>query len=166
MDDKRIYNINVIAQDVLLTPEAVKQRLPMTPQAHKTVLDGRHTVERILDRHDHRLMVVVGPCSIHDPGAAIDYAQRLKRLADQVSDTLYVVMRVYFEKPRTTVGWKGFIGFGGVTECKFRMQVPPGVRMYILGQKIWERHRRIHCAIQGVVNGQLAFECELTGTEF
>ena len=67
---------------------------------------------------------------------------------------------------RKFVGWKGFIGFGGVTECKFRMQVPPGVRMYILGQKIWERHRRIHCAIQGVVNGQLAFECELTGTEF
>jgi 3-deoxy-7-phosphoheptulonate synthase len=109
MDDKRIYNINVIAQDVLLTPEAVKQRLPITPQAHKTVLDGRRSVERILDRDDHRLMVVVGPCSIHDPSAALDYAQRLRQLADQVSDTLYIVMRVYFEKPRTTTGWKGLI---------------------------------------------------------
>jgi 3-deoxy-7-phosphoheptulonate synthase len=73
------------------------------------VLDGRTIVERILDRTDHRLMVVVGPCSIHDPAAAQDYAQRLQRLADDVSDTLYLVMRVYFEKPRTTTGWKGLI---------------------------------------------------------
>ena len=109
MDDKRIYNVNVLSQDVLLTPEEVKQRLPMTPHAQKTVLDGRVAVERILDRKDHRLMVVVGPCSIHEPAAAMDYAGRLKQLADEVSDTLYVVMRVYFEKPRTTTGWKGLI---------------------------------------------------------
>jgi len=109
MDDKRIYNVNVIAQDVLLTPEEVKRRVPMTGAAQKTVLDGRLTVENILDRRDHRFMVVVGPCSIHDPAAALDYAQRLKRLADEVSDSLYVVMRVYFEKPRTTTGWKGLI---------------------------------------------------------
>ena len=109
MDDKRIYNINVVAQDVLLTPEEVKRRVPMTPRAQSTVLDGRLTVENILDRRDHRFMVVVGPCSIHDPAAALDYAQRLTRLADEVSDTLYIVMRVYFEKPRTTTGWKGLI---------------------------------------------------------
>jgi 3-deoxy-7-phosphoheptulonate synthase len=109
MDDKRIYNVNVISQDVLLTPEEVKQRVPMTPKGQKTVLEGRVAVENILDRKDHRFMVVVGPCSIHDPVAALDYAQRLKRLADDVSDTLYVVMRVYFEKPRTTTGWKGLI---------------------------------------------------------
>ncbi len=109
MDDKRIYNVNVVAQDVLLTPEEVKLRVPMTPNAQNTVLDGRLTVENILDRRDHRFLVVVGPCSIHDPPAALDYAQRLKRLADEVSDTLYVVMRVYFEKPRTTTGWKGLI---------------------------------------------------------
>jgi 3-deoxy-7-phosphoheptulonate synthase len=109
MDDKRIYNVNVISQDVLLTPEELKQRVPMTPKAQKTVLQGRAAVENILDRKDHRFMVVVGPCSIHDPVAALDYAQRLKRLADDVSDTLYVVMRVYFEKPRTTTGWKGLI---------------------------------------------------------
>jgi 3-deoxy-7-phosphoheptulonate synthase len=109
MDDKRIYNVNVMSQDVLLTPEAVKQRVPMTPNGQQTVLAGRLTVENILDRKDHRFMVVVGPCSIHDPVAALDYAQRLKRLADDVSDTLYIVMRVYFEKPRTTTGWKGLI---------------------------------------------------------
>jgi len=109
MDDKRIYNVNVVSQDVLLTPEEVKRRVPMTPIGQKTVLDGRRAVENILDRKDPRFMVVVGPCSIHDPAAALDYARRLKRLADEVSDTLYVVMRVYFEKPRTTTGWKGLI---------------------------------------------------------
>ncbi len=109
MDDKRIYNVNVMSQDVLLTPEEVKQRVPMTPKGQKTVLEGRVAVENILDRTDHRCMVVVGPCSIHDPTAALDYAQRLKQLSDEVSDTLYIVMRVYFEKPRTTTGWKGLI---------------------------------------------------------
>src|SRR5882762_5494437 len=67
---------------------------------------------------------------------------------------------------RTYVGWKGFIGFGGVDEVKFRMQVPPGVRMLILGKKIWERHHRIYCNVQGIVNGNLAFEAGITGTEF
>jgi 3-deoxy-7-phosphoheptulonate synthase len=109
MDDKRIYNVNVIAQDVLLTPDAIKDRVPMTSRGQVTVLDGRQAVENVLDRTDHRLMVVVGPCSIHDPSAAMDYAHRLKRVADEVSDTLLVVMRVYFEKPRTTTGWKGLI---------------------------------------------------------
>jgi len=109
MDDKRIYNVHVVSQDVLLTPEEVKRRVPLSSTAHNTVLDARLTVEKILDRSDHRLMVVAGPCSIHDPAAALDYAQRLKRLSDEVSDTLYIVMRVYFEKPRTTTGWKGLI---------------------------------------------------------
>jgi 3-deoxy-7-phosphoheptulonate synthase len=109
MDEKLVYNVNVVAQHVLLTPEEIKRRLPLTEQAEEIVLRGRNTVERILDRKDHRLLVVVGPCSIHDPRAALDYARRLKRLSDEVSDTLYIVMRVYFEKPRTTVGWKGLI---------------------------------------------------------
>jgi 3-deoxy-7-phosphoheptulonate synthase len=109
MDDKRIYNVNVMSQAVLLTPEEVKQRVPMTPRGQETVLEGRVAVERILDRTDHRFMVVVGPCSIHDTGAALDYARRLKQLSEEVSDTLYIVMRVYFEKPRTTTGWKGLI---------------------------------------------------------
>jgi len=109
MDDKLVYNVNVAAQDVLLTPAEVKRRVPLTERAERTVLEGRHALQRILDRRDHRLMVVVGPCSIHDPAAAMDYAQRLKKVADEVSDTLFVVMRVYFEKPRTTTGWKGLI---------------------------------------------------------
>ena len=109
MDEKLVYNVNVSAQDVLLTPAEVKQRVQLTEAAEETVLRGRNTVERILERKDHRLMVVVGPCSIHDTTAAMDYARRLKRLADEVSDTLYLVMRVHFEKPRTTTGWKGLI---------------------------------------------------------
>ncbi|MBK8016690.1 MAG: 3-deoxy-7-phosphoheptulonate synthase [Betaproteobacteria bacterium] len=109
MEEKRVYNINVASQDVLPSPEEIKQRVPLTERAERTVLEGRHVTERILDRQDHRLLVVVGPCSIHDPVAAIDYARRLKALSDEVSDTLYIVMRVYFEKPRTTTGWKGLI---------------------------------------------------------
>lgn len=109
MDEKLVYNINVESQDVLATPTAIKADLPLTEAAERTVVKERHAIERILDRTDHRLMVVVGPCSIHDPTAALDYARRLKELADEVSDTLFVVMRVYFEKPRTTTGWKGLI---------------------------------------------------------
>ena len=109
MHPNLINNVNVAAQDVLLTPDEIKQRLPMTDAAEATVLDGRRTVQRILDRQDHRLFVVVGPCSIHDVEAARDYARRLQALADEIRDTLFVIMRVYFEKPRTTVGWKGLI---------------------------------------------------------
>ena len=109
MDEKLVYNVNVVAQDVLATPDDIKRALPLTDRAELTVLESRHVIERILDRKDHRLMVVVGPCSIHDPAAAMDYAKRLRKLAEEVSDTLFVVMRVYFEKPRTTTGWKGLI---------------------------------------------------------
>jgi 3-deoxy-7-phosphoheptulonate synthase len=109
MHPNLINNVNVASQDVLLTPEQIKQRLPLTEAAEATVLAGRQTVQRILDRQDPRLFVVIGPCSIHDVVAARDYALRLKTLADEVQDTLFVIMRVYFEKPRTTVGWKGLI---------------------------------------------------------
>ncbi|MBI2381157.1 MAG: 3-deoxy-7-phosphoheptulonate synthase [Gammaproteobacteria bacterium] len=104
-----IYNINVAGEDVLPTPSALKERLPSSIRARQTVLQGRHSIEAILDRRDHRVFAVVGPCSIHDLDAAKDYAQRLKELHDELTDTLYLVMRVYFEKPRTTVGWKGFV---------------------------------------------------------
>ena len=109
MPDPRVENINVSSQEVLITPEALKQELPLSEAAKKTVIDGRETIRNILDGKDHRLIVVVGPCSIHDIDAARDYALRLKALADEVCDSLYIVMRVYFEKPRTTVGWKGLI---------------------------------------------------------
>ncbi|MCI0510349.1 3-deoxy-D-arabinoheptulosonate-7-phosphate synthase [Chromohalobacter marismortui] len=109
MSEQQVNNINVLAQDVLVTPEALKREIPLTEAAERTVLEGRRTVQRILDGDDPRLVVVIGPCSIHDVDAARDYARRLRQLADAVSDSLYVVMRVYFEKPRTTVGWKGLI---------------------------------------------------------
>jgi 3-deoxy-7-phosphoheptulonate synthase len=109
MSEKQVSNINVLSQELLPTPEEVKRALPLTERAEKTVLAGREAVRRILDHEDHRLFVVVGPCSIHDVEAAREYAARLKKLADDVSDTLLIIMRVYFEKPRTTVGWKGLI---------------------------------------------------------
>jgi 3-deoxy-7-phosphoheptulonate synthase len=109
MPSNLLNNVNVAALDVLPTPEEIKRQLPMTETAAATVLAARQTVQDILDHRDHRLFVVVGPCSIHDVVAARDYARRLRALADEVGDTLFPVMRVYFEKPRTTVGWKGLI---------------------------------------------------------
>jgi len=107
MSEQHVNNLNVLSQDVLITPEALKQDIPLTAKAEETVIEGRRTIQRILDGEDPRLLVVVGPCSIHDLDAARDYARRLKVLAEEVKDSLYIVMRVYFEKPRTTVGWKG-----------------------------------------------------------
>ena len=104
-----VEDLNVVSQEVLITPEQLKKELPLSAKANEVVTLGRETVRNILDRKDPRLIVVIGPCSIHDPAAAIDYAKRLKVLADKVSDSLYIIMRVYFEKPRTTVGWKGLI---------------------------------------------------------
>ncbi len=109
MSNIEVHNINVGSQNVLVTPEQLKRALPMSGRAHDVVTGSRKVIQDILDRKDHRFFVVVGPCSIHDPVAAMDYARRLKDLADELSDTLYIVMRVYFEKPRTTVGWKGLI---------------------------------------------------------
>jgi 3-deoxy-7-phosphoheptulonate synthase len=106
---QNLYNVNVAALEVLPTPEEIKHRLPLSEAAADTVFQARETIKHILDRQDPRLFVVVGPCSIHDVDAARDYARRLKALADEVKDTLFVIMRVYFEKPRTTVGWKGLI---------------------------------------------------------
>jgi 3-deoxy-7-phosphoheptulonate synthase len=109
MSNIDVHNINVDSQDVLITPELLKSALPMSESIHTTLATSRQTIEDILDRRDHRVFVVVGPCSIHDPVAALDYARRLRVLADELSDTLYIVMRVYFEKPRTTTGWKGLV---------------------------------------------------------
>ena len=109
MSNIEVHNINVDSQEVLLTPLQLKQALPMSEAVRATVANSRRVIRDILDRKDHRLFVVVGPCSIHDPVAALDYARRLRALAAELDDTLYIVMRVYFEKPRTTVGWKGLI---------------------------------------------------------
>src|SRR4030042_823320 len=109
MSEKKVNNVNVLSQELLPPRGEVKRALPLTERAEKTVLAGREAVRRILNHEDHRLFVVVGPCSIHDLKAAHEYAGRLQKLADEVSDTLLIIMRVYFEKPRTTVGWKGLI---------------------------------------------------------
>jgi len=102
-------NLNVAAFDDMPSPDEVHARVPLTERAAQTVLAGRRAVEAILDGRDHRLFAVVGPCSIHDPVAGLDYARRLAGLAAEVSGTMVVLMRVYFEKPRTALGWKGFI---------------------------------------------------------
>ena len=104
-----LENLNISAFDLMPSPKEIHDRVPISEKAGDTVFEGRETIKNILDRKDHRLFIVVGPCSIHDPIAGYDYAQRLKGLADEVSDTLYIIMRVYFEKPRTSIGWKGFI---------------------------------------------------------
>lgn len=109
MSGNKLENLNVASQETLITPEALKKEMPLSDKAAETVAKGRQAIYDIMDGKDHRMFVVVGPCSIHDVEAARDYATRLKKLADEVSDTLLIVMRVYFEKPRTTVGWKGLI---------------------------------------------------------
>jgi len=109
MSESQISNLNVVSQELLPTPTQVKESVTISPQVEKLVLDSRETIRNILDHKDHRLFVVVGPCSIHDTEAALDYARKLKVLADELQDSLYIVMRVYFEKPRTTIGWKGLI---------------------------------------------------------
>ncbi|UIP29672.1 3-deoxy-7-phosphoheptulonate synthase AroG [Photobacterium sp. TLY01] len=103
-DDVRIKEIKE-----LLPPVAVLEKFPATENASETVYEARKAIHNILNDEDDRLLVVVGPCSIHDPKAAIEYGARLKTLRDELKDRLEIVMRVYFEKPRTTVGWKGLI---------------------------------------------------------
>ncbi len=104
-DDLRIENLRPLLPPVIL----VNEELPITAQATATVTRARKEIEAILDGRDHRLLVVSGPCSIHDSDAALEYAGRLKHEAERLADDLLVIMRVYFEKPRTTVGWKGLI---------------------------------------------------------
>lgn len=106
---QRTSDLRVVTIRPLLSPRELKEALPQRETAASTVVRGRETVQRILRREDPRLLVVVGPCSIHDPNAAMEYARRLARLAPEVADQFFLVMRVYFEKPRTTIGWKGLI---------------------------------------------------------
>ena len=102
-------NLRVAGFSKLITPAQIKEQLPATPAHTGAVAAARATVRSIMNRTDERLLVVVGPCSIHDPAAALDYAKRLVPVARDLSDRLFIVMRCYFEKPRTTVGWKGLI---------------------------------------------------------
>jgi len=117
-----IENVNVTSFSSMPTPEELHARLPLSESAFETVMKGRADLRNIIDRKDRRLFVVVGPCSIHDPVAGLDYARRLKALQEEVKDTMLLVMRVYFEKPRTTTGWKGYINDPDMNDS-FRVDV-------------------------------------------
>jgi 3-deoxy-7-phosphoheptulonate synthase len=106
---QQTQNLHVREVLRLASPAAIKSVLPMTETSNRTVVESRAIVQAILARKDPRFLVIIGPCSIHDPKAALEYAQRLNQLRGQVADQLYLIMRVYFEKPRTTIGWKGLI---------------------------------------------------------
>ncbi len=109
MTSQNLENVNVISFDKMPTPKDLHTRLPLSELAATVINQGRSDLRNILERKDPRLFIVVGPCSIHDPVAGLDYARRLIALQEEVKDTLLLVMRVYFEKPRTTTGWKGYI---------------------------------------------------------
>ncbi len=102
-------NLNVLEVTPIIAPSDLKQVFPLSLSGANFVNTSRNTIKSILNGEDKRLLVVVGPCSIHDPLAAIEYAKRLAKLAEELKDQLFIIMRVYFEKPRTTVGWKGLI---------------------------------------------------------
>ena len=109
VNEQNVENINIEKPQILVTPAELKKQIPISEKAKKAVLRGRSAIEDILTRKDHRLFIVAGPCSIHDISAAREYAESLKALSEKVDDCFEIVMRVYFEKPRTTVGWKGLI---------------------------------------------------------
>jgi len=106
---KQTYDVNVKEFNPLISPASIKEELPLTDAAAQTVINGRSTVANILKGEDKRLLVIAGPCSIHDIDAALEYAHKMVELREMVKDKIDLVMRVYFEKPRTTVGWKGLI---------------------------------------------------------
>ena len=105
----RLSDLNIDDYQVVITPTELKKELPLPESVRQLVAQSRQTVKDILDGNDDRLFAIVGPCSIHDTVLALEYGKRLKALADLVSDHIVIIMRVYFEKPRTTVGWKGLI---------------------------------------------------------
>ncbi len=106
---RRVANVHVSELTPFRPPRELKEALPLTERVARTVAESRSTIRRILRREDPRLMVVIGPCSIHDPAAALDYARRLLGLQAELGDRLFLIMRAYLEKPRTTVGWRGLI---------------------------------------------------------
>ena len=100
-------DLRIASSRQLIAPTILMEELPVSPEAEKTVSTAREEIADILAGRDKRVLAIVGPCSIHDPKAALEYAERLATLKDEVVEDVLLVMRVYFEKPRTTVGWKG-----------------------------------------------------------
>ena len=129
-DQLKTSDLHVVETCPLLAPVEVKAELPITNAIAKVVSDARARIRNILNGSDRRLLVVVGPCSIHDVKAAQEYAEKLAQFRDQVSDALEIVMRVYFEKPRTTVGWKGLINdphLNGTFDINYGIQMARGL---------------------------------------
>ena len=109
MTEHSTENLNISSYTTLITPAELKKKLPLQDDTLANVQNNRQIIRDILDRKDKRIFIVIGPCSIHDVDAALDYAERLQKLAEEVKDSIVLVMRVYFEKPRTSIGWKGLI---------------------------------------------------------
>jgi len=109
MEDREIFDVNVREITPIFSPRELITSLPGSPRTRDTVLAARRQLQQILDGKDPRLIAIVGPCSIHDPKAGLEYASRLAQLARRIQDRIFLVMRVYFEKPRTSIGWKGLI---------------------------------------------------------
>ncbi len=126
MSHPRLENLNIESVLPLPTPHEMKAAIPLNAAVTATVARGRETIEHILDGDDPRLFIVVGPCSIHNLDAAEEYARKLKALADEVAPSLYVVMRVYFEKPRSSIGWKGLINDPYMNDT---FHIEEGIRM-------------------------------------
>jgi 3-deoxy-7-phosphoheptulonate synthase len=106
---ERTSDLRIQSSETLTTPRELLAELPASEASNKTVVEGRRTIEAILRGEDSRLLAIVGPCSIHDPKIGLEYAEKLVALAEEVKDSIYIVMRVYFEKPRTKLGWRGLI---------------------------------------------------------
>ena len=126
MQQDTINNVHISSEKVLITPQELKQQLPLSDHAYRYILDARQKVADIVHKRDSRVLVVTGPCSIHDIAAAKEYALKLKKLHDELSDEFYILMRVYFEKQRTTVGWKGMINDPDMDES---FDVEKGLKM-------------------------------------
>jgi 3-deoxy-7-phosphoheptulonate synthase len=126
MQQDTINNIHISAEQVLTTPLQLKQELPLSEHGYRYILSARQTVANIVHKQDNRVLVIAGPCSIHDIKAAKEYALKLKKLHDELKDEFYILMRVYFEKPRTTVGWKGLINDPDMDES---FDVEKGLRL-------------------------------------
>ncbi|MET0050716.1 MAG: 3-deoxy-7-phosphoheptulonate synthase AroG [Candidatus Thiodiazotropha sp.] len=123
---KQTDDLRIKAIMELSPPAQVHQELPISEQAAETVFEARQAIHRILHDEDDRMLVIIGPCSVHDPEAALDYARRLKPVRERLKGDLEIVMRVYFEKPRTTVGWKGLINDPTLDD---RFEINTGLRL-------------------------------------
>ncbi|HTQ11408.1 MAG TPA: 3-deoxy-7-phosphoheptulonate synthase, partial [Fimbriimonadaceae bacterium] len=119
-------DLRILQTRPLIPPAILHEELPVEEHVSEVVFDARERIADVIHSRDSRLVAIVGPCSIHDPIAAYAYAEKLKEIADEVSDKILIVMRAYFEKPRTTVGWKGFINDPDVDET---YQVNKGLRL-------------------------------------